>query len=87
MCCFPFTRLCCLSAFPSGCRHIQCDIQLAAEKIQAPEQLKSAVVKLLHTHASAEGGRKAAEAATAAAQEANDGASDSSKALQRQAPS
>ena len=38
------------------CRHIQCDIQLAAEKIQAPDQLKAAVVKLLQTHAPPDGG-------------------------------
>ena len=49
------------------CRRIQCDIQLAAEQIQAPDKLKAAVVGLLQAHAGGEVGTKARGAASPSA--------------------
>ena len=46
---------------------MQCDIQLAAEQIQAPDKLKAAVVGLLQAHAGGEAGAKAREAASPSA--------------------
>lgn len=52
-------------------RQMQCDITLASELIQAPDQLKAAVVRLFRTHAEgSKGARRAAlgeDAAGAAA--------------------
>ena len=50
-----------------ACRRMQCDIQLAAEQIQAPAKLKAAVVGLRQTHAGGEAGAKARAAASPSA--------------------
>ena len=46
---------------------MQCDIQLAAEHIQAPDKLKVAVVGLLHAHAGEEAGTRGEASLGAAA--------------------
>ena len=46
---------------------MQCDIQLAAEHIQAPEKLKASVVGLLRAHAGEEVGARGGASLTAAA--------------------
>jgi hypothetical protein len=62
---------------------MQCDIQLASEKVQAPEQLKSAVAKLLHAHASPEAVKKAAALTSPGAEGAGEAAGPAADVQQR----
>jgi hypothetical protein len=65
---------------------MQGDIQLAVDKLQAPEELKAAVLRLHQLHATSEADKKAAAATAAASQSGNAGdeaGSEEAAALQR----